>query len=80
MKGRAWMPTWGFTHTDAGYREEDRLSYFRATGIAEFMYRSGGKIEGTSEMANHEAPRLPALYDRRYDQVSSLDEVARILT
>jgi integrase/recombinase XerD len=49
---------------------------FLATGITAYL-KNSGKLEVAQQIANHESPRTPKLYDRRTDEISP-DEVERI--
>jgi len=51
---------------------------FRATGITAYL-KNGGTLEKAAAIANHTSTRTTQLYDRRRDEVSSLDEVERIV-
>jgi integrase/recombinase XerD len=49
---------------------------FRATWITAYL-QNGGTLEHAQQIAAHQSPRTPKLYDRTKDEIS-LDEVERI--
>jgi site-specific recombinase XerD len=61
----------------AGIKTKIGNHTFRATGITAYL-KNNGTLEHAQTLANHVSPRTTKLYDRRADEMISLDEVEKI--